>query len=158
MHPQMTRAPFLLVPLLLLVGHLPLAAQEWKANAISSVMHYRASVLGDTTAKFDGCRVGQHLGADAARPLIAEPVRRMLGPCDPSGDRYTVRVDSLSRAATDVGNVMVYLTVIRGEWVHREDFALVPHTGGWLMGVREARLWGAVQSYPRRPPTISPYR
>jgi hypothetical protein len=151
--------PRTLLPLLLLSGWPPLHAQDaqdWKARAISSVMDYRASVLGDTAAKFDGCTVVRHLGDTAPfTPQIAEPVRWMLKPCEGARDRHTVLVDSLARR--EAGDVMVYLTVIRGEWIHREDYALVFHDSpGSFMAVREARLWGAVQSYPRRPTPGSP--
>lgn len=151
MYPQIT--PRLLVALLLLVLFCPctLSAQEWKARAISGVMHYRAAVLGDTTAKFDGCRVAQHLGAAEAAAAIAEPVRGILRPCGEAAraaDRDEVRVDSLT--AREGGGARVYLTVIRGEWVHREDFTL-GHSSGPMMAVNEVRLWGAVQAYPRRP-------
>lgn len=152
MHTQVTQR-FTLV-LLSLLGSFPLHAQhgeDWRAKAISGVMHYRAVVLGDTAARFDECRVARHLdGTGPVAPRIAEPVRWMLQSCDTPGDRYNVRVDSLVRRSE--GEVMLYVTVVRGEWVHREDYAMVPHDGpGPLMGVREVRLWGAVQSYPRRP-------
>lgn len=154
MHTEVTQRTLLSVLLLLLSGSSPLHAQDaqdWKARAISSVMDYRASVLGDTTAKFDGCTVARHLGdAEPCAPTVAEPVRWMLKPCEAARDRHTVRVDSLARR--NGGDVMVYLTVVRGEWIHREDYSLVPHDSpGPFMAVREARLWGAVQSYPRRP-------
>lgn len=155
----MTPRTLLLVLLLLLVGSSPLHTQDtqdWKARAISSVIDYRASVLGDTTAKFDGCTVARHMGdAEPCAPMVAEPVRWMLKPCEATRDRHTALVDSLARR--EAGDVMVYLTVIRGEWIHREDYTLVPHDSpGPFMAVLEARLWGAVQSYPRRPTPGSP--
>lgn len=155
MHAEVTLARLAALLLLVLGAH-PLQAQgadDWAARAIGSVVHYRASVLGDTTARFDGCSVARQLGDTARVPArIAEPARRMVDPCAPreriAGGRYAVVVDSLARRGPEV---MVYLTVVRGEWIHREDYALIPHETGAFMGVREARLWGTLQVYPRRP-------
>jgi hypothetical protein len=159
MHTRMTQRTLMVALLLLLFGRHPIHAQDgqdWKASAISSVMDYRASVLGDTTAKFDGCRIGRHLDDRSPLPVgIAEPVRGMLQPCGAPRGRYSVAVDSLARRAD--GSVMAYVTVVRAEWVHREDYTLVPHDSpGPFMGVREVRLWGAVQAYPRRPAPAPP--
>jgi hypothetical protein len=62
----------------------------------------------------------------------------------PSACPTGLYVDALALSDT-IG--YVYLTVRRGEWVHRETFTLprLRH-GGW--GVREARVWGAMQFLP----------
>jgi hypothetical protein len=144
---------------LLLLLPTPLHAQDaenWQARAVSTIMHYRSAVIGDTVAKFDECGIARHLGDEApVAPRLAEPVRWMLRPCQPARHPNTVRLDSLARRGD--ADVMVYVTVTRGEWVHREDYALVTHDSPRpLMGVREVRLWGAVQSYPRRPVPAAP--
>jgi hypothetical protein len=152
MHTKMRRAA-LLTAVLLLVGN-PLAAQsekEWEAEALFSIMVYRMSVLGDTATKFDGCSLArvlevepEHVGA-----ALPEGVRGMIAPCPgvaERGTRNVVLVDSLRRDQNTEGKA--YVTIVLGEWVHREDYSFVP---GPRVAVREVRLWGAVQSYPRRP-------
>jgi hypothetical protein len=113
-------------------------------------MDYRASVLADTTAKFDGCSLTQHLGDSALQ--LAEQVRWMLAPCESAPgmvDRHVVRLDSLSRGETEV---RAHLTVTRGEWVHKEQFVLEPTVADRpYMLVREVRLSGGSQFYPVRP-------
>lgn len=156
MHPKMTAPSPVLLLALLLVLRPGLAAQEGDqhqgiAAAVSSVIDYRVSVLADTTAKFDGCRVARVAGS-AER--LAQQVRRWVAPCQAAnpahqpGERHVVLVDSVTNSAT---GVHAYVTVIRGEWVHRENYALIPHSGGPYMGVREVKLWGAAQAYPVRP-------
>jgi hypothetical protein len=154
MYTKMTRAAALLIAVLLVVGG-PLAAQSeknWKAQALASIMAYRMSVLGDTAAKFDGCSVArvlevapEHVAAD-----LPEAVRPLIAPCPSVAERSTrnvVLVDSLTREQD--ATVKGYVTIARGEWVHREDYLFVE---GPRVAVREVRVWGAVQSYPRRPP------
>jgi hypothetical protein len=151
------------VAVCLLSWSAPLAAQpesEWNAKAISSVMSYRAAVLGDTATKFDACTVAQQVGAEAEEiaAKFAQPVRGMLVlPCVPvaeHGARRVVLVDSVARS--EGGMAKVYITVVLGEWIHREDYSLVLHASDPpIMAVREVRLWGALQSYPRRPPRNS---
>jgi hypothetical protein len=140
----------------LLSGAHPLHSQgveSWKVHAISTVMDYRASVLADATAKFDGCSLAQHLGDHAVvRVQLAEQVRWMLAPCESAAamvDRHVVRLDSLSRGETEV---RVHLTVIRSEWIHGEEFILIPTEAiRPYMLVREVRLSGGSQFYPVRP-------
>ncbi|WP_420125737.1 hypothetical protein [Longimicrobium sp.] len=150
----MTRAATLLIAVLLLVRS-PLAAQSetsWKAEALASIMAYRMSVLGDTATKFDGCSVARVLEV-APEHVVAdfpEAVRALIAPCPSVAERSTrkvVLVDSLTREQD--ATVKGYLTIVRGEWVHREDYFFVL---GPRVAVREVRVWGAVQSYPRRPP------
>jgi hypothetical protein len=151
------------VAVCLLAASPSLAAQseaEWKGQAISSVIGYRTAVLGDTATRFDGCAVAQQLGVDPGEVAakLAQPARGMLVlPCVPVAERGTrkvVLVDSVARG--EGGMVKAYITVVIGEWVHREDYSLVLHTSDPpMMAVREVRLWGALQSYPRRPPRHS---
>lgn len=159
MHSQVRFARVLLAPILLLwsPGVAGQSVANWKQQAINTVMDYRSSVLGDTVAKFDGCSVARELGAapEDVVAIFAEPVRGMLAAdcvaAAERGARKVVLVDSVTRHGDDV--VRAYVTVVVGEWVHREDYALVIHTSEPpLMAVREVRVWGAVQSYPRRPP------
>lgn len=152
MHPEMTAQRSVLLFVLLLVLPQPLAAQEgeeWRSVAVSSVIDYRVSVLADTTAKFDACRIARVAGGVER---LAQPVRRWVAPCEAAdahqpGNRHLVLVDSVTGSE---GEALAYVTVIRGEWVHRENYALAPHAGGPFMGVREVKLWGAVQAYPVR--------
>jgi hypothetical protein len=149
----MRRAAASLIAVLLLVAP-PLAAQsekDWKAQALVSIMAYRMSVLGDTATKFDGCSVARVLEVDAENVAedLPETVQGMIAPCPAAaerGIRRVVLVDSLRREQGAEGRA--HITIVLGEWVHREDYFLVP---GPRVAVREVRLWGAVQSYPRRP-------
>jgi hypothetical protein len=149
----MRRTAAFLIAILMLVGN-PLAAQsenDWKTQALFSIITYRMSVLGDTVAKFDGCSLARALEAEpenVAAPL-PEAVRGMIAPCSAVAERGTrkvVQVDSLRHGPNADGTA--YVTVVLGEWVHREDYFFVP---GPRAAVREVRLWGAIQSYPRRP-------
>lgn len=163
MHPPMRCAATLLTSVLLLLPIIPLHAQPdagWKGQAVSAMMAYRVSVLGDTTSKFDPCSMARRLDAEASDMphRIAEGVRGMLlTQCVPPAERRmraVVLVDSL--AWSGEGDAKAYITVVRGEWVHREDYTLVPHgTGSPMMGVREVRVWGASQAYSPRPPSRS---
>lgn len=157
MRPTMRRTVSLLAPLLVLAAR-PLAAQadaEWKARAIAGMMTYRAAVLGDTATRFDACSVARQLGVEAADlgRHLAEPAAGLLGPCLAVSERSmhrVVLVDSLTRGPD--GEITAYATVVLGEWVHREDYSFVNDASRPRVAVREVRLWGAVQSYPRRPP------
>lgn len=132
------------------------AAQATPGPALSAVMTYRLTFLGDST-RFDACTVARQMGnvRDVAA-LIDAPVRRLLdGPPEPCprarepGRSATVLVDSI--VASD-SVTHVHLTVIRGENVHREDYTVVRRGNGEFRGVREVRLWGAAQAYPGRRP------
>jgi hypothetical protein len=149
----MKPATALLIAALLFVGS-PLAAQsddDWKAQALGSVMVYRMSVLGDTVAKFDSCSLARVLEVEPENVAadLPEALSGLIAPCPAvaeRGIRKVVLVDTLARDPGTEGKV--YVTVVLGEWVHREDYFLVPAPRA---AVREVRLWGAVQSYPRRP-------
>jgi hypothetical protein len=154
MYTKMRHAAALVIAVLLLVGG-PLAAQsekDWKAQALVSIMTYRMSVLGDTATKFDGCSVARVLEVEpeTATAALPETVRGLIASCPSVTERSTrklVLVDSLTRVQDATGKA--YVTIVRGEWVHREDYSFVP---GPRVAVGEVRVWGAVQSYPRRPP------
>ncbi|HET7232184.1 MAG TPA: hypothetical protein VFJ16_19410 [Longimicrobium sp.] len=89
---------------------------------------------------------------------MANPSRVLLGHstegCTPGrvspaarAARHVVVVDSVS--VTD-SLARVQVTVRHGEYVHRETFTLAPHRVGTSWGVRDVRLWGAMQSTPPR--------
>lgn len=145
--------------LALLVGAGLSDAQTRRENAAiraaDAVIGFRRTVMADTL-KFDACSVFSATGRPADFPAGIGPAnlpaldRRGPNPCGtpelPARLPYRVYVDSL--ALTDsVGHV--YLTVRRGELVHRETFLLPRIPGGW--GVREARIWGAIQVVPPPP-------
>jgi hypothetical protein len=124
------------------------------ARAVSTVMDYRRSFMADPLP-FEACAVRRALGGseDFASNLSAQ-VRGLLddaaSPCPRpySSGRSAVYVDSVRVA--DPG-VRVYLTVLRGELIHREIHTLDPRSTAAYMGVREVRLWGNSQFYPARP-------
>jgi hypothetical protein len=135
-----------------------LARQDRAAtSAVDAVIGYRRTVMADTL-KFDACTIFAATGQPADFPTGIGPAnlptldRRDARPCDvvdpPVRLPYRVYVDSLS-LSDSIGHV--YLTVRRGESLHRETFTLprLRH-GGW--GVREARIWGAIQFLPPRAP------
>jgi hypothetical protein len=123
--------------------------------ALSAVMLYRYEYLGDST-RFDACRIAHHLGDAANVPArLAEPVRRLLDGSTRECPRHReagrsriVLVDSVARGDSVTH---VHLTVLRGEYIHREDYTVLPLRMRPAMAVREVRIWGAGQAYPVRP-------
>jgi hypothetical protein len=155
MRAQMTfpRVSTLVFPLALLFGAIPVQAQEtggWKTSAVQAVMDYRASVLADTAAKFDRCRVEQQLGAPAVDSAAsADLYRLMLGPCRSDHTQHVVLVDSITG---DQSGAKVYARIVQGEWQHDERFTLEPLRGRpEVLWVREMWSSAGVQFYPRRP-------
>lgn len=124
--------------------------------AVDAVIGFRRGPMGDTLM-FDACtvftaarrpeRFPDGIG-QANRPALDRPGPR---PCDfteqPARLPYRVYVDSLV-LSDSVGSM--YLTVRRGEWLHREMFVL-PRLRGGRWGVREVRIWGAIQIMPPPP-------
>jgi hypothetical protein len=137
-------------------GAQQLRASDEAARAVSTVMDYRHTYLDDPLP-FDACTVQRALGArmeEIASRLVAH-VRGMLDdtetPCPRPfrQGRSIVLVDSV-RLSSSTAHVNV--TVLRGELIHREAYALDPGSTAVYMGVREVRLWGNSQAYPPRPP------
>ncbi|HEX6037968.1 hypothetical protein [Longimicrobium sp.] len=148
------RLPVLLTASLLMGRPSPAAAQnaDEVARAISTVMDHRATYMADALP-FDGCTVQRAMeGAAGYAARLVPHVRAMIddpaAPCPrtPPQGRRTVLVDSVQLAAD---TARVYLTVLRGELVHRENYVLNPRPGVY-MGVRDVRSWGFAQAYPRR--------
>ena len=137
------------------LGGTPAAAQTSAeaGRAISTVMNHRFTWLADSLP-FDVCSVRGALGGgDGFASHIIEPVRGLLGdaaascPRDGRSDR-TVLVDSLRFSDT---TARVYLTVLRGELVHRESYTLGrSRSSAAYMPIREVRLWGHGQAYRGR--------
>jgi hypothetical protein len=104
---------------------------------------------------FDGCSVQRALGgATEYALLLVSHVRGMVddasSPCPRPArqGRSVVLVDSV-RFEPDTARV--YVTVLRGELIHRENYALNPErSSAAYMGVREVRSWGHTQAYPGR--------
>lgn len=142
--------------LALLTG-LPLMRQDTRAiRAVDAVIGFRRTAMADTL-KFDACTVFTASGRPADFPAGLRPAnigaldRQGAAPCatQHAPDRLPDRVYVDSVALGDsIGHV--YLTVRRGEWVHRETFTL-PSLPGGRWGVREARIWGALQVAPQAP-------
>jgi hypothetical protein len=127
---------------------------EQAARAVSTVMNYRRGWMDDPLV-FDVCSVRQALGgAEDFASMIAPQVRAMLNdtetscPRSPVLDPRMVLVDSVRQAEPAV---LVYVTVLRGELIHREIHELNSHVWTPMMGVRSVRLWGSGQFYPVRP-------
>jgi len=123
--------------------------------AVDAVIGFRRTVMADTL-RFDACSVFTATGRLADFPAGIGPAnlpvldRQGPRPCDtaemPARFVHRVYVDSLA-LSDSVG--FVYLTIRRGESMHRETFTLPYVRGGW--GVREARIWGAFQFIPPPP-------
>jgi hypothetical protein len=139
----------------------PPAAAQASAEAgmaISTVMFHRMVYLADST-RFDACTVRQAMnGVEEYAAHIIEPVRGMLddtsAQCPHAREWYpmVVLVDSLRFTDT---TAQVYLTVLHGEMIHRENYTLSRnHSFAAYMPFRDVRLWGHGQAYrgPRRPP------
>ncbi|MBB4638968.1 hypothetical protein [Longimicrobium terrae] len=130
----------------------PLHAQHtgnWRASAVHAVMDYRASVLADTTAKFERCSVDEQVGAEAlATGGSASLVRMMVGPCWSPGTRHFVRISSISG---DQNSATVRVRVYRGEWEHDETYSLLPLRRPELMWVDSVSLSSGAQFYRARP-------
>jgi hypothetical protein len=126
------------------------------ARALSTVMNHRATYMADSLP-FDVCTIRRALGKDGEESvaLLTPHVHGLMD--DPSAlcprpfrsGRNVVLVDSVgfSEAA-----VRVFVTVLRGELIHREDYALNPQVRSLFMGVTEVRAWGHAQAYPTRRP------
>lgn len=107
-------------------------------GAVDAVIGYRRTVMADTL-KFDACTIFAATGQPADFPAGIGPAnlptldRRDARPCDvadpPVRLPYRVYVDSLA-LSDSIGHV--YVTVRRGESLHRETFTLrrLRH-GGW---------------------------
>lgn len=134
----------------------PAPAQQTttRTAVLGAVMGYRLHWIGDSTA-FDACRVFRVAGEPADFPAgIMQPLRVLLDqPVDPcrrttssTAPRNRVVVDSLS-AGDSLAHV--FLTVRRGERVHRENYILrTPRAQPGFVGVKTVTLWGSVQFYP----------
>lgn len=122
-------------------------------RAISTVMNHRVAWLADSL-RFNACSVRRAMNgsADFASHII-EPVRGLLDdaaascPREGRSDR-TVLVDSLRFSDT---TAHVYLTVLRGELVHRESYTMARNrSSAAYMPIRDVRLWGHGQAYRGR--------
>jgi hypothetical protein len=145
---------------LVVAASAPLAAQtpEDMARALGTVMNHRQTYMDDPL-RFDACSVQRALGGGTTADIaarLAPMVRGMLDdamrPCPriPVRGRSVVLVDSVLYT-TEAARV--YLTVLRGELIHRENYELHPERStAAFMGVREVRSWGHSQAYPGRGP------
>jgi hypothetical protein len=149
----------------------PLAAQGTVRRAdalaaVAEVMALRRGALGDSLP-FNACTVFEQTGRPSGFPVGIPPglipLLDRTGP-DPcatkapgDGDRLqrTVRVDSVR--VTD-STASVHLSVRRGEWSYKEEyaFALLPQGCRW--GFREARMTHPLRVTPppgtARPPAL----
>ncbi|HEX8243708.1 MAG TPA: hypothetical protein VF541_09435 [Longimicrobium sp.] len=132
------------------------------ARILNAVIRYRTAWLADYTP-FEACSVARWAGSPAADLLrgVANPERVLLGRSgegcvrgrlspDAEGVQHRVVLDSV---VVSDSIATVRLSVRHGEYTHYEAFSVVPQEGGTRWGVREARIWGAIQSSPppRRP-------
>ncbi len=131
------------------------AQQRVPAVVLDAVIRYRRAWLADST-RFDACSVWEWTGGGAVSAGVANPARVLLVPegngcargrvsMAAQAARHVVVVDS---AAVSDSVARVTVTVRHGEYTHRETFSLVPHRGGTAWGVRDVKLWGAIQSSP----------
>lgn len=138
----------------LCTGAAPLHAQETDevARAIGSVMTYRLAELDDPIP-FDACRIQRVTGdAEDVAARLHDSVRSMLdGPltgCPRQAapqSRSVVLVDSVRLSPE---GDRVFVTVLRGEYRHREDYTFHPANSSTVfLLVREVRLWGHGQAY-----------
>jgi len=137
-------------------GAQQLHASDGAARAVSTVMDFRRSYLDDPLA-FDACTVERALGpsvdAGVASRLVFH-VRDMLDdvetPCPRRFEqgRSVVLLDSVRLSDS---TAHVHLTVLRGELIHREAYALDAGSNAVYMGIQEVRVWGPSQAYPQRP-------
>ena len=127
-----------------------------RVAALNRVIGYRHAWMGDST-RVDACGAFKVLGRPSTFPAgLSEPERRFLSldvrGCVPGRlsaaaqdvARF-VHVDSIS--TTDSTGTVV-LVVRRGEYTHRETYALVVAAGGAGMRVTNVTLWGATQLAP----------
>jgi hypothetical protein len=125
------------------------ADSGWKALAVYTVMDYRATVLADTAAKFDRCRVNALIGAQppSVSPQMVADSEAMMGPCDSAEGRLDTKISLIHSVTRERGVVKVDVTVRHGEWSHVERYELVPRGPDHYMVVREVRLTGGAQFY-----------
>jgi hypothetical protein len=125
------------------------------AAVLDAVIRYRRAWLADST-RFDACSVWEWTGGGTnLSPGGADPARVLLVP--EGNGCVRGRVSTVAQAARRVVVVdsaavdsvaRVTVTVRHGEYTHRETFSLVPHRAGATWGVRDVKLWGAIQSSP----------
>lgn len=124
--------------------------------AVDEVIAYRRLVMADTLT-FDACLLFKATRESEDFPRgIGDANRGALDrldprPCDaadaPARFPRRVYVDSIV-LMDSIGSV--YLTVRRGEWLHRETFTLARISAGeW--STRDVRIWGAIQVAPPPP-------
>jgi hypothetical protein len=125
-------------------------------RAVSTAMMHRSTYLADSL-RFEACSIRQAVGGgEEFTSHIVEPVRGMLddavAACPREAreeSRNTVLLDSLR---FDDATAHVYLTVLRGELVHREDHTLTRNrSSAAYMPIREVRLWGHGRAYRGAP-------
>jgi hypothetical protein len=136
-------------------------AASTAAAALNRVISYRHSWLGDTT-RVDACGAFEALGRPSAFPAgLPDPQNRLLdtdvqgcvegrlSPAAQAAGRFAY-VDSIS---TTDSTATVILIVRRGEYTHRETYALAGGAGRSGLGITNVTLWGATQSTaPARQP------
>jgi hypothetical protein len=137
------------------------SAAPTAATALNRVISYRHSWLGDTT-RVDACGAFEALGRPSAFPAgLTDPQHRLLdtdvegcmqgrlSPAAQAAGRF-VYVDSIS---TTDSTATVILIVRRGEYTHRETYALAGVASRGELGITNVMLWGATQSTaPARQP------
>lgn len=147
-------------PALLLVLTAPSARAQSTADtarAVSTVMDHRRTYMADTLP-FDACSVQRVVGGgeqfvSRLTPQVRGTLDDPRSPCPRPArqGRSAAVVDSVRFSGE---TARVYLTVLRGELIHREDYTLnARRSSAAFMPVREIRLWGHSQAYPagRRP-------
>lgn len=124
------------------------------AAALNRVISYRHSWLGDTT-RVDICGAFEVLGRPSTFPAgLTDPEHRLLtgdvkecvagrlSPAAQAAGRF-VYVDSIS---TTDSTATVILIVRRGEYTHRETYALAGGASRGGLGITNVTLWGATRS------------
>lgn len=120
-------------------------------GALEALLNYRQRYVNDRTTKLEACSAYaalglSHSGGAVLPKSVTASLSRSVGPC-----RHTTRRTSAPTMWIDSTSVtdtvaMVFLTVARGEFMHREEVILRPFPAKLGWGVVHLRIWGAVQS------------
>lgn len=123
----------------------PAAAQRAEAGqAVREIMLFRGEHLADTT-RLDACTVARTLGAGSLAGIDASVFDGPAEGCPRRRARNASAV-LLDSVAVNDGLMHVHMTVVRGEFKHREHYTVHRWKSGEYRGVDGVRIWGAIQA------------
>jgi hypothetical protein len=126
---------------------------------LNRVLHYRINFVESSTP-FEACSLYRAMATPTDFPdsffpgvqrllsqrdsgqCLASPSSAQLPPSGAPSDRRVVRLDETN---LDDTTAMLRFTVMVGEMVHHEDYTAIRESPTASWGVKEVRIWGAMQ-------------